>query len=92
MNQRKRLRLATPNMRRLICRCRMRTIRRVSRAGRWCAWCCRGLGAGFLWLPVDGMGVRDHVTADMVVSQDGMPQAIRLVAQSDANSDTDSDF
>ena len=43
-------------------------------------------------LPVEGMGVRDHVTADMVVSQDGTPQAIRLVAQSDANSDTDSDF
>lgn len=41
-------------------------------------------------LPVDGMGVRDQVTADMVVSQDGTPQAIRLVAQSDAN--TDSDF
>ena len=34
----------------------------------------------------------DHVTADMVVSQDGTPQAIRLVAQSDASSDTDSDF
>jgi predicted anti-sigma-YlaC factor YlaD len=43
-------------------------------------------------LPVEGMGVRDQVTADMVVSQDGTPQAIRLVAQSDANSDTDSDF
>jgi hypothetical protein len=43
-------------------------------------------------LPVEGMGVRDHVTADMVVSQDGTPQAIRLVAQSDASSDTDSDF
>jgi hypothetical protein len=41
-------------------------------------------------LPVEGMGVTDHVTADMVVSQDGTPQAIRLVAQSDAN--TDSDF
>ena len=43
-------------------------------------------------LPVEGMGLRDHVTADMVVSQDGTPQAIRLVAQSDASSDTDSDF
>ena len=43
-------------------------------------------------LPVEGMGVRDQVTADMLVSQDGTPQAIRLVAQSDANSDTDSDF
>jgi hypothetical protein len=43
-------------------------------------------------LPVDGMGVRDQVMADMVISQDGTPQAIRLVAQSDANSDTDSDF
>ena len=43
-------------------------------------------------LPVEGMGVRDQVTADMVVSQDGTPQAIRLVAQSDANTDTDSDF
>jgi len=43
-------------------------------------------------LPVEGMGVRDQVTADMVISQDGTPQAIRLVAQSGANSDTDSDF
>jgi hypothetical protein len=43
-------------------------------------------------LPVDGMGVADHVTADMVVSQDGTPQAIRLVAQADANSETDTDF
>jgi hypothetical protein len=43
-------------------------------------------------LPVEGMGVADHVTADMVVSQDGTPQAIRLVAQSNANSDTDADF
>jgi predicted anti-sigma-YlaC factor YlaD len=41
-------------------------------------------------LPVEGMGVTDQVTADMVVSQDGTPQAIRLVAQSDTN--TDSDF
>jgi hypothetical protein len=43
-------------------------------------------------LPVEGMGVRDQVTADMVISQDGTPQAIRLVAQSNANSDSDSDF
>jgi hypothetical protein len=43
-------------------------------------------------LPVEGMGVADHVTADMVVSQDGTPQAIRLVAQASANSDTDADF
>jgi hypothetical protein len=43
-------------------------------------------------LPVEGMGLRDQVTADMVISQDGTPQAIRLVAQSAANSDTDSDF
>ena len=28
-------------------------------------------------LPVEGMGVRDQVTADMVISQDGTPQAIR---------------
>ncbi len=32
-------------------------------------------------LPVEGMGVSDQVTADMVISQDGTPQAIRLVAQ-----------
>ena len=43
-------------------------------------------------LPVEGMGVRDQVTADMVISQDGTPQAIRLVAQANANSDSDSDF
>jgi hypothetical protein len=43
-------------------------------------------------LPVEGMGVRDQVTADMVVSQDGTPQAIRLVAQSTANADSDTDF
>jgi len=43
-------------------------------------------------LPVEGMGVADHVTADMVVSQDGTPQAIRLVAQANANSDSDTDF
>jgi predicted anti-sigma-YlaC factor YlaD len=43
-------------------------------------------------LPVEGMGVADNVTADMVVSQDGTPQAIRLVAQTNANSDTDADF
>ena len=43
-------------------------------------------------LPVEGMGVADRVTADMVVSQDGTPQAIRLVAQANANSDSDTDF
>jgi hypothetical protein len=43
-------------------------------------------------LPVEGMGVADHVTADVVVSQDGTPQAIRLVAQANANSDSDTDF
>ena len=43
-------------------------------------------------LPVEGMGGGDNVTADMVVSQDGTPQAIRLVAQTNANSDTDADF
>jgi hypothetical protein len=43
-------------------------------------------------LPVEGMGVGDNVTADLVVSQDGTPQAIRLVAQANANSDTDTDF
>lgn len=43
-------------------------------------------------LPVEGMGVANHVTADMVVSQDGTPQAIRLVAQANANSDSDTDF
>ena len=43
-------------------------------------------------LPVEGMGLTDQVTADMVISQDGTPQAIRLVAQSSANSDSDSDF
>ncbi|MGC1170672.1 MAG: hypothetical protein WA886_17340 [Candidatus Acidiferrales bacterium] len=32
-------------------------------------------------LPVEAMGVSDQVTADMVVSEDGTPQAIRLVAQ-----------
>jgi hypothetical protein len=42
-------------------------------------------------LPVEGMGVADHVTADMVVSQDGTPQAIRLVAQAQANANSDSD-
>jgi len=43
-------------------------------------------------LPVEGMGLRDQVTADMVISQDGTPQAIRLVAQSNTNSDSDTDF
>jgi hypothetical protein len=43
-------------------------------------------------LPLEGLGVGDQVTADMVVSQDGTPQAIRLVARANANSDTDADF
>jgi hypothetical protein len=34
-------------------------------------------------LPADGMGTGDRVTADMIVSEDGTPQAIRLVAQED---------
>ncbi|MFZ3214597.1 MAG: hypothetical protein WA192_00890 [Candidatus Acidiferrales bacterium] len=38
-------------------------------------------------LPVEGMNIGEQVTADMVVSQDGTPQAVRLVAQ--ANADTD---
>jgi hypothetical protein len=38
-------------------------------------------------LPIEGMGVSDQVTADMVVSQDGTPQAIRLVRQVNAKSD-----
>jgi hypothetical protein len=38
-------------------------------------------------LPVEAMGVSDQVTADMVVSEDGTPQAIRLVAQSNPTTD-----
>lgn len=38
-------------------------------------------------LPVEAMGVSDQVTADMVVSEDGTPQAIRLVAQGNAATD-----
>jgi hypothetical protein len=38
-------------------------------------------------LPIEGMGVSDQVTADMVVSQDGTPQAIRLVSQDNPKSD-----
>jgi hypothetical protein len=38
-------------------------------------------------LPIEGMGVADQVTADMVVSQDGTPQAIRLVSQENPKSD-----
>jgi hypothetical protein len=38
-------------------------------------------------LPIEGMGVSEQVTADMVVSQDGTPQAIRLVRQVSAKSD-----
>jgi hypothetical protein len=34
-------------------------------------------------LPAEGMGTGDRVTADMLVSEDGTPQAIRLVAQED---------
>jgi hypothetical protein len=34
-------------------------------------------------LPVDAMGTGDRVTADMILSEDGTPQAIRLVAQAD---------
>jgi hypothetical protein len=34
-------------------------------------------------LAADGMGAGDRVTADMIVSEDGTPQAIRLVAQDD---------
>jgi hypothetical protein len=38
-------------------------------------------------LPVEAMGVSDQVTADMVVSEDGTPQAIRLVAQGSPTTD-----
>ena len=38
-------------------------------------------------LPIEGMGVSDQVTADMVVSQDGTPQAIRLVRELNPKSD-----
>jgi hypothetical protein len=38
-------------------------------------------------LPIEGMGVSEQVTADMVVSQDGTPQAIRLVRPVSAKSD-----
>ena len=34
-------------------------------------------------LPAEGLGTGDRVTADMLVSEDGTPQAIRLVAQED---------
>ncbi len=34
-------------------------------------------------LPVDGLEAGDRVTADMIVSEDGTPQAIRLVSQAD---------
>jgi hypothetical protein len=34
-------------------------------------------------LPAEGLGTGDRVTADMLVSEDGIPQAIRLVAQED---------
>ncbi|MFZ0522931.1 MAG: hypothetical protein WAL95_18025 [Candidatus Acidiferrales bacterium] len=38
-------------------------------------------------LPIEGMGLSDQVTADMVVSQDGTPQAIRFVAQENPATD-----
>jgi hypothetical protein len=38
-------------------------------------------------LPADAMGVGDQVTADMVVSEDGTPQAIRLLSQEEASTD-----
>ena len=34
-------------------------------------------------LPADAMGAGDRITADMILSEDGTPQAIRLVAQED---------
>lgn len=34
-------------------------------------------------LPAEGMGTGDRVTADLLVSEDGTPEAIRLVAQED---------
>jgi hypothetical protein len=34
-------------------------------------------------LPAEGLGAGDRVTADMIVSEDGTPQAIRLVAVED---------
>jgi hypothetical protein len=34
-------------------------------------------------LAAEGMAAGDRVTADMIVSEDGRPQAIRLVAQDD---------
>jgi hypothetical protein len=34
-------------------------------------------------LPAEGLGTGDRVTADMLVSEDGTPQAIRLVAEED---------
>jgi hypothetical protein len=38
-------------------------------------------------LPLDGMGIGEQVTADMVVSEDGTPQAIRLLAQANTSSE-----
>lgn len=35
-----------------------------------------------LGLPVTDMGATDHIPADIIVSEDGAPQAIRLVSQS----------
>ena len=34
-------------------------------------------------LSAEGLGAGDRVTADMIVSEDGTPQAIRLVAVED---------
>ena len=34
-------------------------------------------------LPAEGLGAGDRVTADMIVSEDGTPQAIRLVSVAD---------
>jgi hypothetical protein len=36
-----------------------------------------------LGLPVSDIGTGDRIPADIVMSEDGAPQAIRLVAQSD---------
>jgi hypothetical protein len=38
-------------------------------------------------LPADAIGVGDQVTADMVVSEDGTPQAIRLLSQEETSTD-----
>ena len=38
-------------------------------------------------LPITESEGTDRVSADLIVSQDGTPQAIRLVSQENANSD-----